>query len=379
MFELSFTWGCVMKILMLNYEYPPLGGGAAPVTQSLSEELVRLGHVVDVVTMGFKGLKRKEKINGVTIYRLPSIRKEQSVCQTHEMLSFCISAYRFLPKLMKQNKYDINHTHFIIPSGILSYLNRKKLPYIITCHGSDVPGYNPDRFGLQHKLLKPLWNEIVKNASCITSPSGYFKDLILKAGKYNRVEVISNGINPENYAPKKKEKKILVVSRLFERKGIQYVINAMECIKDYKLVICGTGPYKEQLNQQIEKSRIKNVQLLGYVSPERLKQEYETSSIFVFPSSAESFGVVLLEAMASGCAVITTNDTGCPEVVGETALLINPKSTEEIKMALIKLIENDSLRKKLGVSARKRVEKNFAWTIIAKQYLNVYEDVLSSE
>ena len=364
---------------MLNYEYPPLGGGAAPVTQSLSEELVRLGHVVDVVTMGFKGLKREEEINGVNIYRVPSIRKEQSVCQTHEMLSFCISAYRFLPKLLKQNKYDINHTHFIIPSGILSYLNRKKLPYIITCHGSDVPGYNPDRFGLQHKLLKPIWNEIVKNASCITSPSSYFKDLILKAGNYNKVEVIPNGIHSDDFIPKEKEKKILIVSRLFERKGVQYVIDVMKDIKSYELVICGTGPYKEQLDHQIKKSGLKNVHLLGYVSPERLKKEYETSSIFVFPSSAESFGVVLLEAMASGCAIITSDVTGCPEVVGDTALLVKPKSSEAIEKALIKLIENDGLREKLGVSARRRVEKKFTWNVIAKKYLDVYMGVFCGE
>ena len=116
-----------MRILMLNYEYPPLGGGASPVTKSLSEELVKLGHSVDVVTMGFKGLKRKEEINGVTVYRVPSIRKEQGVCQTHEMLSYCYSAWRFLPKLLKENEYDINHTHFIIPTGVSTWIIKTSL------------------------------------------------------------------------------------------------------------------------------------------------------------------------------------------------------------------------------------------------------------
>jgi glycosyltransferase involved in cell wall biosynthesis len=368
-----------MRILMLNYEYPPLGGGASPVTKSLSEELVKLGHTVDVVTMGFKGSKWKEEINGVTIYRVPSIRKEQGVCQTHEMLSYCYSACRFLPKLLKENEYDINHTHFIIPTGVVSYLNKTKLPYIITSHGSDVPGYNPDRFGLQHKLLKPLWNKIVKNAEYITTPSDYLKNLILEGCYYDKIKVVPNGIHPENFTPKKKEKKILVVSRLFERKGIQYVIDAMKDLTEYELVICGDGPYKEQLEQQISKLNLSNIHLLGYVGGDRLKYEYESSSIFVFPSSAESFGIVLLEAMASGCAVITTNDTGCPEVVGDTALLIRPKNSEDIKEALIKLIENDKLREKLGVTARKRVEENFTWEIVAKRYLSVYGEVLCNE
>ncbi|KAF5436524.1 Glycosyltransferase involved in cell wall bisynthesis [Candidatus Methanophagaceae archaeon] len=362
---------------MLNYEYPPLGGGASPVTKSLAEELVKLGHNVNVVTMGFKGLKQKEENNGVNIYRVPSIRKEQGVCQTHEMFSYCFSAYRFLPKLLKENKYDINHTHFIIPTGIVSYLKRKKIPYIVTSHGSDVPNYNPDRFGLQHKVFKPLWNKIVKNAMCLTTPTDYLKNLILDSCGYDKIKVIPNGIHPENFIPKKKEEKILVVSRLFERKGVQYVIDAIKDIEDYELVICGDGPYKEQLEAQISKLNVSNIHLLGYVSDERLKYEYKTSSIFVLPSSAENFPIVLLEAMSAGCAIITTDVTGCPEVVGDVALLIRPKNSEDIRNALIKLINNNGLRTELGIKARKRVEENFTWEKIAKQYVSVYKEMIS--
>ncbi len=372
-----------MRILMLNYEYPPLGGGASPVTKSLSEELVKLGHNVDVVTMGFKGLKQKEEINGVNIIRVPSIRKQQGVCQTHEMFSYCYSASRFLPTLLKENKYDINHTHFIIPTGIVSYLIKRKIPYIITSHGSDVPDYNPDRFGIQHKFLKPIWNEIVQKAECITSPTDYLKNLILKNSDAKncekKIKVIPNGIHPENFDPIKKEKKILVVTRLFERKGVQYVIDAMKNIKDHELVICGDGPYKAKLEQQISELNVNNIHLLGYVSYERLKYEYESSSIFVFPSSAENFPVVLLEAMASGCAIITTNSTGCPEVVGDTALLVMPKSSQDIEKNIIKLINDGAFRNELMVKARKRVENNFTWSKIAKKYIETYEEVILKE
>lgn len=369
-----------MKILMLNYEYPPLGGGASPVTRALSEELVKLGHFVDVVTMGFNGLKPKELINGVTVYRVPCIRKQKGVCQTHEMLSYCYSAFRLLPDLLKENQYDINHTHFIIPTGVVSYLKKSKLPYIITSHGSDVPNYNPDRFGIQHKLLKPLWNRVVRNAACITSPTEYLKNLILEnldEGDYCcNIKIIPNGVDPENFNLKKKEKKILVVTRLFERKGVQYVIDAIKDIKDHELIICGDGPFRENLERQIGKLKVSNIHLLGFVSTERLKYEYETSSIFVLPSSAENFPVVLLEAMASGCAIITTDSTGCPEVVGDTALLVRPKSSDEIRTALNKLINNDQLRTELGLKAKQRVEKNFTWEMVAKDYVRVYEEVI---
>ncbi len=369
-----------MRILMLNYEYPPLGGGASPVTKSLSEELVKFGHTVDVVTMGFKGLKEKEEINGVTIYRVPCIRKKQGVCQTHEMLSYCYSAFRFLPKLLSENKYDICHTHFIIPTGIVSYLNKNKIPYIITSHGSDVPGHNPNRFSLQHKLLKPIWKKVIKNAERVVIPSNYLKKLVLESVNTDNLTVIPNGldINSFNFNPSEKDKKILLVSRLFEFKGFQYFLDAIRDIDiDYEINIVGDGPYKRAL---IEKSKTVKTQLnfLGWLDNKSIgyKKLYESSSIFIHPSSAESFGVVLLEAMSSGCAIITTNNSGCSEVVDDAALLIRPMSSDDIRDALINLVNDDKLRNELAFKARRRVEENFTWKIIAKQYVSVYEDVI---
>ena len=147
-----------MKILMLNYEYPPLGGGGAPITRDLVVRLAKAGYSVDVVTMLFKGLKRYENDKGVNIYRVPSIRQSQAVCRIHEMLSYVISAFFFSLYLIRRNNYDLIHAHFIFPTGITAYLLKKiaNIPLIITAHGSDVPGYNPDRFKIMHKLLKAI-------------------------------------------------------------------------------------------------------------------------------------------------------------------------------------------------------------------------------
>ncbi|MCD4675098.1 MAG: glycosyltransferase family 4 protein [Desulfobacula sp.] len=369
-----------MRVLMLNYEYPPLGGGASPVTKSLAEELVKMGHIVDVVTMGFKGLKQKEVINGVTIYRVPCVRKELVVCQTHEMLSYCYSAYRFLSKLLKENEYDINHTHFIIPTGFVSYLNKNKLPYIITSHGSDVPGHNPDRFSFQHELLKPFWRLIVKNAERVITPSNYLKNMVLKSADTDNVVVIPNGfdINSFNFNPKKKETKILLVSRLFEFKGFQYFIDAIKDVDlDYEVNIIGEGPYKEVLVQKTKPMK-NNINFLGWLDNKSIafKELYETSSIFVFPSLSENFPTVLLEAMASGCAIITSDVAGCPEVVGDAALLVKPKHSDDIRNALMELINSDKLRCDLGFKARERVVENFTWKQIAQSYVNIYEEAL---
>ncbi len=366
-----------MKILMLNYEYPPLGGGAAPVTKSLSEELVRQGHEVDVVTMGYRGLPKEENINGVQVYRVPSIRKKLEMCTFHEMLSYCVSASHFLPKLLKENDYDINHTHFIIPTGAVSSLYHNKVPFIVTTHGSDVPGYNPDRFQFQHVLFKPFSNIILNKASYITSPSSFLKEKIIQNYGERKITVIPNGISVDAYLPQRKERKILTVSRLFERKGVQYVIEAMKEIEGFEYVICGDGPYRQQLEDMIERLHLGHkVKLRGYLEPEQLKQEYESASIFVLPSSAENFPVVLLEAMSAGCAVITSNTTGCAEVVGDTALLVPPKDSEAIEEQLLTLMNDPKLCRELGTQGRERVERQFTWSSVVKRYLNLYDKVL---
>ena len=106
-----------MRILVLNYEFPPLGGGASPVSYEIAKGYARLGHEVTVVTAGFKGLPRSEKVDGINVHRVPCLRSKKEICQPHEMLSYVISAKRFLRKHLKTHSYDVNHSH----SGSWSY------------------------------------------------------------------------------------------------------------------------------------------------------------------------------------------------------------------------------------------------------------------
>src|SRR5919108_3063185 len=155
-----------MKVLMLSYEFPPLGGGGAKVVHGLSKELVKLGHSVDLVTMGFRELPRYEQINGVNVHRIQCIRTRESICSTPEMISYVLSAIPTVLRLMRREHYHINHTHFILPDGLVSYILKRftGLPYIITAHGSDVPGYNPNRFKLGHKLFSGSWMKVTQGA-----------------------------------------------------------------------------------------------------------------------------------------------------------------------------------------------------------------------
>ena len=242
-----------MRILLQCYEFPPLGGGAAKVVYGLSTTLIKLGHEVDVVTMSYKGLQNHEIVDGINVYRIPCIRLKKFMCYTPEMFPYIVLAFNFSRKLAKQRKYHINHTHFIFPDGIISYFLEKilRLPYIITSHGSDVPGYNPNRFAFQHKLLSLLWKRITLKTESIVCPSENLRALVLKQNPRIETVVIPNGIDIDMFNPNlKKQDRILVVTRMFERKGIQYFLKALERLdNNFEVNIVGDGPYLETLKR----------------------------------------------------------------------------------------------------------------------------------
>jgi glycosyltransferase involved in cell wall biosynthesis len=143
--------------------------------------------------------------------------------------------------------------------------------------------------------------------------------------------------------------------------------------------IVGDGPYLPELRRRAValRSPAKFWGWLDNRSPE-LRNIYESSGIFVLPSEAENFPIVLLEAMAAGLAIITTAGTGCAEVVGDAGLLVPVRDSRAIGRALKQLVEDADLRHRLGVAARRRIEENFTWRAVAERYVEEYERHVAS-
>jgi glycosyltransferase involved in cell wall biosynthesis len=161
---------------------------------------------------------------------------------------------------------------------------------------------------------------------------------------------------------------------MFERKGIQYFLKALEGLElAHDINIVGDGPYLQTLKQMVD-GQSKKIKFWGWLpnTSRELKDLYETSSIFVFPSESENFPMVLLEAMAAGLAIITTKNTGCEEVVGDSALLVEPRSPIATTEALEKLVDNPDFSRELGEAARRRLEENFTWNVVASKYIDIY-------
>lgn len=366
-----------MRILMLSYEFPPLGGGGAGVVRGLSSQLVREGHEVDVVTMRARGLPRREEVDGVVVHRVPSVRLHRTYCTMPEQATYLVSALPHVLRLARARRYDVNHTHFIFPDGLLALTLRHLvgLPYLITAHGSDVPGYNPHRFVRAHRYLSPVWQRVVRGAERIVCPSEMLRSLVRRALPDARSHVIPNGITSDDYRPGiAKEARILVVTRMFERKGVQYLLRALAGLDlGHEVHIVGDGPYLPVLKDLAAELRL-DVRFWGWLdrgSPE-LTRLYETSRIYVFPSEAENFPLVLLEAMSAGAAIVTTRGTGCAEVVGDAAVLVEPRDVGSLRAALVWLAGDADLCQRLGAAARARLGERFTWPAIARHHLELY-------
>jgi glycosyltransferase involved in cell wall biosynthesis len=370
-----------LRILMLNLEYPPLGGGAAPVTRGLARALVARGHEVDVVTMGYRGLPAQETDDGVKVFRVPALRSRVELSYVHELAAYVWSGWRKAKALSQPSAYDLCHCHFILPTGLIPYLLRTVPgfpPYLITSHGSDVPGFNPDRFTSLHRLTPPVLRRILSRAAGLIVPSVALEQLIEK--QFDRLPpltLIENGVDPEQFMPRPKQPRVLVATRLFERKGVHQVIQALAPLQahGYELEVAGDGPQRAELERQAGALGVA-ARFHGWVAREPLNRLFESSRIFVLASSSDNFPVSLLEAMAARCAVVTTRAGGCPEVVGDSGLVVEPGDVPALEQALGRLMREPRYAEELGARAARRVQSKFGWPAIASRHEAAYERAL---
>ncbi len=363
-----------MRILTLCYEYPPIGGGGGVVCQGVAQALVRSGHTVDVVTSKMKDLPSHEIDEGVGVHRVPCVRPHRHFTTAPQMTTLLPGLYARAQALHRARPYDVCHCHFVIPSGVAAYALFKTdgVPFVLTAHGSDVPGYNPDRFGALHPVLQPVWRRIVTAAAAITSPSKHLEGLIR-----NRIDVpvriIPNGFDPVSFPKAERKNRILVATRMFERKGVQFVLRALAGMTtDWEVCIAGDGPYLPTLKQLARELGVE-ANFLGMIPRDELQLLFATSRVFVFTSSQENFPMVLLEAMAGGCAVVTSSTSGCAEVGGGAAVLVEPENELALREALSRLLGDNRELDRLARLGIDRVAL-FGWDRVASEFATLFEE-----
>lgn len=375
-----------MRILVLNYEYPPLGGGGGRVTQNLVGEWGKLSYKIDIITSRYKDLSKFENNGDINIHRVFVLnRKDQNSATLLSMFFFNISALIKGYKLCRENKYSIINTHFVIPTGPASFLLSKvfKIKNILDVHGGDI--YNPNYRIKPHQnfILKNIVKFLLNEADKIVAHS---KDVKEKAIKYYKIKkdikIIPIGYKPYEFQKVSRNDLgldendfyMISVGRLILRKRIDRIIKALNKMKDknIKLLIVGEGPEESSLKNLVKKYDLENrVQFLGFVSEEKKYQYLNCANVFISTSEHEGFGINFQEALYCGLPIISTRSGG-PEsflVEKENTLYISESNDiKEIADLVLKLKEKKELCDKMSENNLELIRK-FDLSKIAKEYL----------
>jgi len=362
------------RILVLCHEYPPVGGGAGAVCAALAREYRLAGARPVVVTMGFDGRPEHETIDGVELVRVECGRRRREMASPWEALVWARRAGRAVRSLHRRKPFRAVHAHFIMPAGIVAreLWRSAGVGYVLTAHGSDVPGFNRERLKLAHVLARPWWRRICRDAAGLVAPSHSLRTLWERKLPDRPIRVVPHGFSLR-FRPLPKERRILLCSRLVERKGFQHFLAALAGLDlpGWEVDLVGDGPMRHRLEALAARCRVP-IRFHGWVeqADPRLADLYGRAAIFVFPSAWENFSMALLEGMGAGCAVITTDVSGNPEVAGDACRLTRPGDVAGLGRAVRELATAEDLRRQLGRRAAVRA-RSFDWRAIAGQYLEL--------
>ncbi len=375
-----------MRVLILNFEYPPFGGGAASATHFMARDLARCGWEVVVLTSGTKHAPAVEFSHGVEIHRVASWRRGVHDTGFLGAASYLFFARLRLRRLLQERDFDVAHFFFALPTGLLSFYWRAKTacPYVVSLRGSDVPRYDGGSRSLRlfHRLLLGANRRILCNAHAVVANSHALRALALQSFPEQTIGVVSNGVCAETFRPVATRQcgdtvTVICVARLIKRKGIKDALHALALTNNVKLrlQLVGVGPHENELRQLAERLQVADrVEFLGHLQGKALARAYRDADILLLASVSESCSMALLEGMASGLPVLATQAGGTPELVvnGENGLLIPHSDPHSLAAGLDCLAGSPELRHRFGASNRIKIEHSFGWPAIVQRYMNEF-------
>jgi L-malate glycosyltransferase len=399
-----------MKVLFLTTTFPRWENDIRPAfVYELANRLQKSGLDIVVLAPYCEGSKKFELLDGIRVYRfpyffptryqklaynggiLPNLKK--SNLAKIQIPFFLLSEIIYTLKIIKRENIEIIHSHWIIPNGFVGALCKiiLNIPHITTAYGSDVLTIE------KSSIFRIFGSFVLINSEVITADSTYTSNLTISIEKSieKRMHIIPMGVDQQRFHKKNQvilEKPsagliILSVGRLVERKGIKYLIKAMETvIKTYpyaKLLIGGDGPEKDHLINLCRTLKLeRNVEFLGFIPNDKIAQVYASADIFVLPSivtksgDTEGLGVVLLEAMASGIPVIGSDIGGITDIIEDrkTGLLVKSGDPDDLAKKILFILSNKDFRINLSREATNLIERKFSWEIVTTRFVEVFQN-----
>lgn len=364
-----------LKILLVSDMYYPLPGGIPEHINHLYIEMKMMGHTVHILTgKSIKEVKSENsdiKRYGISV----SVPANKSFAQ----VTLGFKMFFDIKNLLQKENYDIIHIHgALAPTLPLATLFFSKTANVITFHASH------DR-SIGYEALKSPLSKFFQRIDGVIAVSEEAKRSVYKyfPGDY---EIIPNGVDTKRFSASnpKLEKyidgriNILFVGRQDPRKGIKYLYKAMDYlideIPDVRLIVVGKGFLKKYYELSISEKAKKHVVFENYVDWALLPSYYSTANVFVSPAvGGESFGIVLIEAMASGAPVLASNIRGYRQVVDhrQNGYLVKPKDPKAIAEGILEILHNPEMRERM-ISNGLETAKGYDWNKVAGRVLDFY-------
>jgi phosphatidylinositol alpha-mannosyltransferase len=366
-----------MKIGLVTPYIYPLPGGVNAHVQQLYENLVARGHDVRIIS-STHGPQRPSEGDIIRLgygFSVPTNGSVGTLTLSHRY-------GELVQEMLEEEQFDLLHFHEpFVPFLSLQLLRHSTSVNVATFHAYS--GWSPSyEFGkrMLQRFARRLHGRIAVSAAARHFIERYFP------GDY---KVIPNGVDLKRFVGvppfarwRDGTPNILYVGRFESRKGLIYLLKAYREIRheglNARLLVVGTGPQEREVRRYIATRRLTGIELLGRLSDDDKHRAFVTADIYCSPATGqESFGIVLLEAMAAGTAIVCSDIHGYKGVVrrGEQALLVPPKDVDALAGALGTLVRNPEMRERMGASGRERA-KQFSWESITAKVDDYYGFVI---
>lgn len=374
-----------MRVLMLDNEFPPLGGGMGTVNQALFKIYAgRPDLTIDLVTAALGARFETEHFApNISIYKVPVLNRNLHHSSNRELLMYAAQALPLARNLHRGAPYDLCLAWSVLPAGAVALALRHSLglPYSVWVSGPDIPGFE-QRYAAIYPLLTPLIRASWRGAETVIAKCDQEVSMIRAVDAGVAPAIIPNGVDLEHFRPGPPipddgPLRVVCVARLIERKGQQHLIDAVRRLAAegvlVELELVGTGDAEPALRRQASAAGVaERVRFAGYVPRERIDERFRAAHVFALPSFNEGLALAGLEALASGMPLLLSRTGGTTDLVeeGVNGLSFDWADVETLTGHLRALATDRALARRMAAASRGRAER-FGWGRIAAQFAEV--------
>jgi len=387
-----------MRVLILSWEYPPLiEGGLARHVRKLAENLAAQGVDVHVLARGREEDPAEEEVGGVLVHRVREPERPRDLSEfvawIEHMNSDMLAAG---VEVGDRYDFDVVHGHdWLVASAGDHLAKRFRAPLVVTIHATEYGRHQGWVDKHPQSYIHGVERWMANRADRLITCSSYMREHVadIYGLEESRVNVISNGIDPSELVPvddldtlrarfaAPDERLVLLVGRLVYEKGFQLALEALpgliERVGNVRFLVAGSGTAEEELREQASRLGLdEHGTFLGWIGDDVLHSLYRIADLTVVPSIYEPFGLVALEAMASGCPCLVADTGGLREVVPNEDVGLRFRSRDPGSLATMaeRLLTDEELRDRLVAEASEHV-LTFDWADVARQVAGVYREV----